>query len=95
MLWTRPDVDARAHRELTEVLRGRPPTLEDLPRLSYCSQVLRETGRFFAPAPILYREVETPLSVDEHVLEPGAWVWICPRFCTTIAQFPEPRPVPA
>lgn len=74
-----PDIDATVYREAKERLKGRLPSMEDLPRLSYVDQVVKETGRFFPPAPILYREVATTFRVGEYVLESGAGLWICPH----------------
>jgi cytochrome P450 len=40
----------RVQQELREVLAGRSPTVEDLPRLSYLEAVLNESWRFYPPA---------------------------------------------
>lgn len=71
--------------------------------------VLHETLRMFPPAPILYREVVTPLELCGERLEPGTGIWICthvlhhdPRSYAAPERFqperfaPEARPrVPA
>jgi cytochrome P450 len=51
-----PDVEARLHAELDQVLGGRPPTIADLPRLVFTRAVLDETLRLYPPVPILPRE---------------------------------------
>lgn len=51
-----PEVEARLHAELEEVLGGRPPTIADLPRLVFTRAVLDETLRLYPPVPILPRE---------------------------------------
>jgi cytochrome P450 len=51
-----PEVEARLHAELDEVLGGRQPTLADLPRLVYARAILEETLRLYPPVPILPRE---------------------------------------
>ena len=50
LLSQHPEVEARLRRELDEVLAGRTPTLEDLPRLEYTRMVRDESMRLFPPA---------------------------------------------
>jgi cytochrome P450 len=52
-----PDVEARLHAELAEVLGGRAPTLADLPRLTYTEQIVKEVMRLYPPAFTATREV--------------------------------------
>jgi cytochrome P450 len=56
-----PLVAARVEAELAEVLGGRTPELQDLPRLKYLSLVLKETLRLYPPFWMLTR---TPLADD-------------------------------
>src|SRR4029077_6816392 len=56
-----PLVAARVEAELAEVLSGRTPELQDLPRLKYLSLVLKETLRLYPPFWMLTR---TPLADD-------------------------------
>ena len=51
LLSKHPEVEARLHRELDQVLGGRPPTYEDLERLPYARQVIQETMRLYPSAP--------------------------------------------
>ena len=51
LLSKHPDVEARLHRELDEVLGDRAPTYEDLERLPYARQVIQETIRLYPSAP--------------------------------------------
>jgi cytochrome P450 len=55
LLAAHPAAEARLHAELDEVLGGRPPTAEDLPRLVYLRQVVDETLRLYPPAPTMLR----------------------------------------
>jgi len=55
LLSRNPEVEARLHAELDEVLEGRSPTLEDLPRLPYVEQVLKEAMRIYPPAYVIPR----------------------------------------
>ncbi len=50
LLAEHPEVEARLLHELDEQLGGRPPTVADLPRLSYLDQVLKESLRLYPPA---------------------------------------------
>jgi cytochrome P450 len=56
-----PMVAARVKAELAEVLGGRTPTFQDLPRLQYLSLVLKETLRLYPPFWMLTR---TPVADD-------------------------------
>jgi cytochrome P450 len=52
------EVEQRIHREIDDVLRGRPPTLADVPKLVYTRAVLEEVMRLYPPVPVLSREAE-------------------------------------
>lgn len=50
LLSQHPEVEARFHEELQSVLGGRTPTMEDLPKLTYTEQILKESMRIYPPA---------------------------------------------
>jgi cytochrome P450 len=50
LLSEHPDVMARLQSELYETLRGRPPSIDDLPGLPYLDQVVKESMRVYPPA---------------------------------------------
>jgi cytochrome P450 len=50
VLATHPDVEAKLHAEIDTVLQGRRPTMEDLPRLPYTGQIIKEAMRLYPPA---------------------------------------------
>src|ERR1044072_2844260 len=50
LLSQNPEVEAKLHEELDEVLNGRPPTAEDFPRLRYTEMVVAESMRLYPPA---------------------------------------------
>lgn len=56
LLSKHPTVAARLDAELREVLGGRSPTFEDLPRLAYTERVIQESMRLFPPAWIVARQ---------------------------------------
>jgi cytochrome P450 len=63
LLGRNPAVEAKLHAELDEVLGGRAPTLEDLPRLPYTGNVITESLRLYPPAWGLAR-----VAVENHEL---------------------------
>jgi cytochrome P450 len=53
LLATHPSVERQLHAEVDQVLSGRAPTAEDLPRLVTVRQVLDETMRLYPPLPVM------------------------------------------
>jgi cytochrome P450 len=51
LLSLHPEVEARLHAELDQVLGGRSPNVDDLERLPYLRMVLEEAMRLYPPAP--------------------------------------------
>lgn len=60
LLAQHPEAEARLHQELDDVLGGRHPTVEDLPRLPYLGWVLNESMRLYPPAWVLARQARVP-----------------------------------
>jgi cytochrome P450 len=56
LLAQNPEAEARLAAELGEVLGGRAPTVEDLPRLRYADWVVKESMRLYPPAWAVGRE---------------------------------------
>jgi cytochrome P450 len=50
LLAQNPHVESKLHEELDRVLQARTPTLDDLPNLSYTSQIITESLRLYPPA---------------------------------------------
>jgi cytochrome P450 len=63
LLSLHPEIEARLREELDQVLGGRPPRMEDLPKLPYVDQVLKEAMRLYPPVWMIARR-----SIDEDVL---------------------------
>jgi len=55
LLGQHPDVAERLYVEVADVLGGRPPRYEDVPRLVYTEQVLCEAMRLYPPAYVIPR----------------------------------------
>ncbi|MFQ3535113.1 MAG: cytochrome P450 [Aggregatilineales bacterium] len=92
LLAQHPEVEAKLWAELDSVLGGRPPTLEDLPRLLYTEMVIKEAMRLYPPAGGIPRMAQTDVQLGEYVLPKGSNVFIStyvmhrdPRY------FPEPE----
>ena len=66
-----PEVRARLEVELDEVLGGRPPSYDDLPRLPYTAQILDETLRLFPPAYVVGRLATRPVRLGGAQVAPG------------------------
>ena len=56
LLATHPEAEQKFHEELDEVLQGRRPKVEDLPRLTYTERIAKETMRLYPPAYAVGRE---------------------------------------
>jgi len=56
LLAQNPQAEQKFHAELDEVLGGRMPVMEDLPRLKYIDMIAREAMRLYPPAYGLGRE---------------------------------------
>jgi cytochrome P450 len=91
LLSQHPRVEARLHAELSAVLGGRPPTVEDLPRLVYTEQVFAETLRLYPPGWLLGRSLIAPVRIGGHAFTPGTLLMICPYTVQRDPRFfPEP-----
>lgn len=92
LLAQHPEVERRLHAELDEVLGGRLPGVEDLPRLAYTRMVFEESMRVYPPVPRLVRTAVRDYRVGGYTIPAGALVVVSqyllhrdPRF------FPDPE----
>ena len=67
-----PEVEKKLHDELREVLNGRAPTNDDLPRLTYTSLVIQETMRLLPPNPIIARQAIADDNVGGYKIPAGS-----------------------
>ena len=77
------EVDARLASEVRAVLVERPPTVDDLPRLTYAEAVISESLRLYPPAYAMARQAREPTEVAGHPVAPGVIVilptWVVHR----------------
>ena len=72
LLATHPDVQARFHAELDDVLGGRPPTPDDLPKLNFTGRVLTESMRLYPPIWSTGRMTFEPITLGGYQIPAGA-----------------------
>jgi cytochrome P450 len=97
MAWTwmllaqNPEAEAKLHAELDEVLEGRVPTLEDLPRLRYTEMVLAESMRLYPPAWAMGRQATVDVDIGPYHLPAGTYVFFSQYMIQRSAEhFPDP-----
>jgi len=78
LLSLHPDVEAKLHAELAEVLGGRTPRYEDIGNLRYTRMVIEESMRLYPPAHTTGRQPVAPDEILGHRIPAGAEVLIMP-----------------
>ncbi len=73
-----PDVEARLHRELDNVLGGRLPGLADMPKLVYTRAIFEEAMRLYPPVPILSRQAVRDTEIRRRPIKAGSIVLVVP-----------------
>lgn len=79
LMWTlyllaqHPEVEEHLHAEVTQVLGGRAPTLEDLKVMPYTEKVLNESMRIYPPAwSLMVRQAKADLQLGETTIPSGS-----------------------
>lgn len=78
LLSKHPEVMRRAAAEVDALLGGRPPTIQDLPRLQYVNRVVQEALRLYPPFWTISRRAEQPDRLGPHEIPAGATLMLCP-----------------
>jgi cytochrome P450 len=92
LLALHPEIEARWHAELDEVLGGRPPVFADIPRLPYTQQILRESMRLYPPVWINGRQAVEEDVVEGRRVTPGMMLWTISYLVHRDPRwFPEPE----
>jgi cytochrome P450 len=102
LLSRHPAVEARLHDELDAVLEGRPPSLENLDRLPYTEQVIKEAMRLYPPVYVMARMAREDTEIGGYPVPRGSEVvlWIYrthhdPRWYPDPDRFDPDRFAPA
>jgi cytochrome P450 len=69
-----PEVEERLAEHLDEELRGRPVRFEDLPRLTYLGQIVKESLRLYPPAWYATRRADRDVELGGYRVPKGATV---------------------
>src|SRR5256886_13543899 len=92
LLSQHPDVEAKLWAELEAVLGGHPPSVADLPRLTYTESVVRESLRLYPPAYGFGREALQDCEIGGYVVPKGTTLfmsqWVIHR---SSRYFPDPE----
>lgn len=93
LLAAHPEAEARLQAEVDTVLEGRLPTAEDLPRLAYTQQVVKETLRLYPQAYVLFARVAAEdLELGGYAIPAGSQVFPVPYLIHHDARwFPDPE----
>jgi len=101
LLSQNPEAEARLHAEVDGVLGGRPPEVEDVPRLPYTRSVFAESMRCYPPAWIVARRALEDCPLGRFTLPAGALVlmsqWVThhdPRYYPDPFRFDPERWTP-
>ncbi|MGH9836623.1 MAG: cytochrome P450 [Blastocatellia bacterium] len=91
LLSQHPEVEARFHAEVDEVLKGRLPSAEDFPRLRYTEMVLAESMRMYPPAWTIGRRALSDYSIGGYTI-PARSILLMSQYVThhDPRHFPEP-----
>jgi cytochrome P450 len=98
LLSEHPEIGEKLRQELSQVLGGRTPQLEDLPRLPFTERVVKESMRLYPPAWSLARTTIKELELSGYPIPAGSNVvmspWIMhrdPRFFEQPEKFNPDR----
>lgn len=91
LLSQHPEVEARLHAEIDEVMPGRLPVAEDFARLRYAEMILAEAMRLYPPAWVLGRRALTDYQINGYHVPARSILLMSPYLMHHEAQyFPEP-----
>jgi cytochrome P450 len=78
LLANNPAVESKLHRELVEVLQGRPPSISDLKSLVYTKCVFDEVLRLYPSVWLIARGSRGPCSIGGYSIPSGSTILISP-----------------
>ncbi|WP_255192811.1 cytochrome P450 [Natronobeatus ordinarius] len=74
LLSDHPDVEARVHAEVDDVLAGEAPTAADVRRLTELRNVVRESLRLYPPVYAMFRAVDRDVELAGYEIPAGSFV---------------------
>ena len=87
-----PNVLAKLREEASTVLGGRTPTLADLPKLVYATQVIEEVMRLYPPAWCMERQAIEDDVIGDHRIAKGTIIGVAPWVTHRLPRlFPNPE----
>jgi cytochrome P450 len=78
LLGRHPDVQTAVHREIAEVLSGRPPHADDIPRLTLTAMAVKEAIRLSPPAYTIPRRAEHEVTIAAQHIPAGSIILLSP-----------------
>jgi cytochrome P450 len=78
LLSQNPEAEAALQQELIAVLAGRPPTVEDVPKLKYTRAVFAEALRMYPPGYVIARRALETFELDGYTIPRGTTVLVSP-----------------
>jgi cytochrome P450 len=78
LLARHPAADGKLTEEIQEVLNGRLPTPEDLPRLRWAEYVVNEALRLYPPAYAIGREAVADCEIGGYAVPAGTTIFVTP-----------------
>jgi cytochrome P450 len=91
LLSQNPQAEALMYAEIAEVLQGRLPTLEDMPRLRYTEMVLAESMRLYPPAWAMGRQSIANVEIGPYRFPTGTYFFFSQYIMQRTAEyFPDP-----
>lgn len=92
LLSQNPECEARLHEEIDEVLGGRLPNFDDVPRLRYAEKIMAESMRLYPPAWAVSRLTKSGYDLAAWHLPRGAVCLMSPWVTHRDARFfPDPE----
>jgi cytochrome P450 len=76
LLAQHPEVRQKLESELKQVLQGQLPTVEDIGKLHYANQVVKESMRLYPPVAIFGREAAVDCTIGDYEIPQGTVVTI-------------------
>ena len=85
------DLERRLHAEVTAVLAGRTPTVDDLPSLPYVRMVIEEAMRIYPPTWMVAREAIAGDVIGGYTIPAGSMIIMSPYVTHRHPDFWERR----